>query len=140
MTRWAVVDSERLGIVALAAADVALDPDVGQEVHFDLFLAVAFAGLAASARFVEAEPPRLVAAHLRLGQLGEQLTDQVEDAGIRRRVGRRRVAEGVLVDVDDLVDLFEALDLVVGGAGGVSAMQAAGEGVVEHLVNERRLA
>ena len=95
-------------------ADVALDPDVGQEVHLDPLLAVALAGLAAAARLVEAEPPRVVAADLRLGQLGEQLADQVEDAGVRRRVRRRRVAERVLIDVDDLVDLLQAVDLVVG--------------------------
>src|SRR5262249_15041359 len=135
-----VADGERLRVVALAAADVALDPDVGEEVHLDLLLAIALAGLTASARLVEAEPPRLIAAHLRLGQLCEQLPDQVEDASIRRRVGRRRVAQRVLIDVDDLVDLFESLDLVVSGAGSVSAMQAAGEGVVEDLVDERRLA
>src|SRR5437764_936415 len=99
-----VADGERFGVVALAATDVALDPDVGQEVHLDLLLAVALAGFTAAAWLVEAEAPGLVAAHLRLGQLSEQLTDQIEDAGVRRRVGRRRVAERVLIDIDDLVD------------------------------------
>ena len=83
-----VADGQRFGVVAAAVADVALDPDVGQEVHLDLLLAVALAGLAAAARLVEAEAARLVAAHLRLRQLGEQLADQVEDAGVGGRVGR----------------------------------------------------
>ena len=110
-----VADRQRLGVVAAAVADVALDPDVGQEVHLDLLLAVALAGLAAAARLVEAEAARLVAADLRLGQLGEQLADQVEDAGVGRRVGAGRIADRVLIDVDDLVDLLEAEDVVVGG-------------------------
>ena len=108
-----VLDGERLGVVAAAVADVALDPDVGQEVHLDLLLAHSLARLAAAAGLVEAEPPRVVAADLRLGQLGEELADQVEDAGVGRRVGRRRVAERVLIDVDDLVDVLEAANVVV---------------------------
>ncbi len=52
-----------------AVAGVALDPDVGQEVHLDLLLAVALAGLATAARLVEAEPARLIAADLGLGSL-----------------------------------------------------------------------
>ena len=59
-------DGERLGVVALAAARLALDPHVGQEVHLDALLAVAFARLAAAAGHVEAEPPGRVAAELRL--------------------------------------------------------------------------
>ena len=89
---------------------------------------------------VEAEPPRVVAADLRLGQLGEQFADQIEDAGVGRRVRRRRVADRVLIDVDDLVDVFEAADFVVGRAGGAGAVQLAGERVVEHLVDQRTLA
>ena len=121
-------------------ADVALDPDVGQEVHLDLLLAVALARLAAAARLVEAEAPRLVAAHLRLRQLGEQLADQVEDAGVGRRVRQRRVADRVLIDVDDLVDLLQAEDVVVGRAGGAGAVQLAGQRVVQDLVDQRTLA
>ena len=49
---------EHVGVVALAAARVALDPDIGQEVHLDADLAVAFARFAAAAGHVEAEPPR----------------------------------------------------------------------------------
>ncbi len=49
---------EHVAVVALAAARVALDPDVGQEVHFDADLAVAFARFAAAAGDVEAESPR----------------------------------------------------------------------------------
>jgi hypothetical protein len=110
-------------------ADVALDPDVGQEVHLDLLLAVALAGLAAAARLVEAEPPRVVAAHLRLRQLREELTDQVEGAGVGRRVRAGREADRVLIDADDLVDLPQAEDVVVGRRRGAGPVQAARERV-----------
>ncbi len=129
-----VADGQRFGVVALAAADVALDPDVGQEVHLDLLLAVALARLAAAARLVEAEAPRLVAAHLAPpADWANSCADQVEDAGVRRRVGRRRVADRVLIDVDDLVDVFQAEDVVVGGGGGAGAVQPAGQSVCTAL-------
>ena len=108
-----VVDLQRLAVVALALADLALDVDVGQEVHLDLDDAVALARLAAAALDVEAEAARLVAAHLRLGRLGEHLADLVEDAGVGGRVGARRAADGGLVDLDDLVDVLDAHRCVV---------------------------
>ena len=64
----AVGHLQRLAVEALAAADVAGDEHVGQEVHLDLDQPVALAGLAAAALDVEAEPARPVAARLGLGQ------------------------------------------------------------------------
>ena len=98
------VHGQRFGSVAAALTDVARHPDVGEEVHLDLLLPVAFARLAAAAGYVEAETLGLVAAHARLGQLGEELANQIEDAGVRGRVGVGRVADRILIDVDDLVD------------------------------------
>src|SRR5690606_2209000 len=82
----AVVDLERLGIVAPAVADLAGDVNVGQEVHLDALDALALAGFAAAALDVEAEAPRLVAADLGFARLGEDPADLVEDTRIRRRV------------------------------------------------------
>ena len=99
-----VVHLERLAVVARAVADLARNVDVGQEVHLDLDRAVAGARLAAAALDVEREPALLIAAHLRLGGLREQLADVVEDAGVGGRVGPRGTPDRRLVDVDDLVD------------------------------------
>ena len=70
---------QRRVIATMALAHRAGDPDVGQKIHFQLGRAVALAGLAAAAADVEAEPARLVAAGLRLGQL------RVEAGESRRR-------------------------------------------------------
>src|SRR5262249_3768025 len=121
-----------------AVADLALDPNVGQEVHLDALLAVALARLAAAARLVETEALRLPAAHLGFGKAGEQFADQVENAGVRRRVGAGRVAERLLIDLDELVDVLQAKDVVVGGAGSAGAVQLAGERVAKDLVDQRR--
>ena len=82
------VTSEGLGREPAPVAGVARDPDVGEEVHLDPLLARPLARLAPAAGLVEAEPPGGVAADLGLGQLGEQLADQVERAGVRGRRSR----------------------------------------------------
>ncbi len=135
-----VADGERLGIVALAAAGVALDPHVGQEVHLDAELAVALALFAAPAGHVEAEPPRRVAAELRLGQLGVERADQIEHAGEGGRVRGRRLAQRLLIDADHLVDLLDAADRVVGAGEGAWRDAACGPASVEHVLDQRALA
>ena len=118
-------DLERLAVVALAVALLARDVDVRQEVHLDLDLAVAAADLAAPALDVEREAAGLVAARPRLLRLGEQVADDVEQPGVRRRVRPRRAADRRLVDLDDLVELVEAGDAPV-RAGALAGARAAG--------------
>src|SRR5262245_65752346 len=108
-----VGDGQCFRIVAPSAARIALDPDVWQKMHFDANLAVPFTGFAAAARGIEAEPPRSVAADFRGRQLRKQLPDQVEDASVSGRVTRRSIAQGLLIDADDLIDLFDTADFVV---------------------------
>src|SRR6185436_19436338 len=88
-----VLHLERLAVVALATARLALDVDVEQEVHLDADDAVALARLAAPALDVEAIAPRLVPARLRLGQVDEQVADVREDARIGRGVRPRRAPD-----------------------------------------------
>ena len=59
-------DFEHVLLEALAAARLALEVEVGEELHLDLDHAVALADLAAPAGDVERERAGLVAAHLRL--------------------------------------------------------------------------
>ena len=77
---------------------------------------------------------------MRFRQAGEQLADQIEDAGVGRRVGQRRIADRVLIDVDDLVDVFQTEDVVMGGGRGAGAVQPAGQGLVQNFVDQRTLA
>ena len=127
-----VLHLERLRVVALALADFARHVDVGQEVHLDLDDAVALARFAAAALDVEREAPRRVAAHLRFGRQREQLANQVERAGVGRRVRARRAADRRLVDHDHLVELTRALDRAVRSAGRL-AVQVLVERADEHL-------
>src|ERR1044072_2897659 len=107
--------------------------------HLDLDLPVAPADLAALALDVEREAPGLVAARLRLGRLREEVADLVEEADVRRRVRARRAPDGGLVDGDDLVELVEPGDAAVRSRPLLRLVQAVRDGLVEHLVDQRRL-
>ena len=131
---------ERLAVVALAVADVAGDVDVGEEVHLDLEQAVAGARLAAAALDVEAEAAGFVAARLAFGEPGEPVADLGEGAGVGRGVRARGAADRRLVDVDDLVEIFEPGDLVVFSGEDAGAVEGAGGGGVERVDGEARLA
>ena len=131
---------ERLAVVALAVALLARHVDVGQEVHLDLDLAVAAADLAAPALDVEREAARLVAARPRLLGAREELADRVEQPDVGGRVRPRRAPDRRLVDVDDLVDLVEARDALVRARPLLGPVQPVGDRLVEHLVDQRRLA
>ena len=133
-------DVERLLVVALAVALLARHVDVGQEVHLDLDLPVAAAHLAAPALDVEREAPGLVAARPRLLGLGEQVADDVEQAGVGRRVRARRAPDRRLVDLDDLVELVEAEHRGVRPRALARAVQAVGDRLEQDLVDQRRLA
>src|SRR6185437_3377896 len=101
----AVVNFERLGVVASAVADFAIHVHVRQEVHFDFFGTLSLAGFAAAAFDVETEAAHLVAADFGFFDLGECAPDFVEHARIGRGIAARRSSDGALVDFDDFVDL-----------------------------------
>ncbi|MPL73132.1 hypothetical protein SDC9_18925 [bioreactor metagenome] len=134
------LDLQRLAVVALALAGFAFDIDVGQEVHLDLDDAIALTGLAAPALDVEAEPPRLVAARLRLGQARKPVANGGEGAGIGRRVRARRAPDRALVDVDHLVEMLEALDRLARRRRLARAVQSHRRGLEQGLDRQRRLA
>ncbi len=89
--------------------------------HFHAQHAVALAGFGAATAYVETEAAGVVAARPRLGDLREQLPDRGEQAGVGRRVGARRAADRVLVDVDHALEALQPRDR----AAGREALQAA---------------
>ena len=121
-------------------ADVAGHVDVGQEVHLNLHKAVAAAGLAAAALDVEGEAARPVAPGLGLRRGGEKVADVVEEARIGGGVGARRLADGALVDADDLVEVLDTLEAVAAAGPHPGTVQLSGQRLVDDLVDEAGLA
>ena len=91
--------------------------------HLYLDYAVALAGFAAAALDVEGEAAGAVTVYLGVGGLGKEGADVVEDAGIGRGVGARRASDRRLVDADDLVEVFDAVDALMRSGTGVRAVE-----------------
>src|SRR5918912_1222373 len=135
-----VVDLQRLAVIALALAHLTGDVDVGQEMHLDLLDARALAGFAAAALDVEGEPAGLVAANARLRHVGKELTYRGKQAGIRGGGGPRGAADRRLVDVDDLIQVVQALNRVVLAGPLARAEEVLRHALVEDVADQGALA
>ena len=135
-----VAHLERLLVVAAALAHVTGNVHIRQKVHLDFEQAVTRAGFASAALDIEGETACIVAACLRVRRFGEQIADVVEHPRIGRRVGARRAPDGRLVDVDDLIEVFDADELVMRACSSLRAVQLRCQLFVQDFVDERGLA
>ena len=121
-------------------ADIARHIHVGQEVHFHFHHAIALTGFAASAAVrsadVKAEATGAIPAFARCGYLGHEVANVREHAGVSGGVAARCAANGRLVDVDDLVEMVEPQNVLVGGGLIVCAVNAARGGCVQSFVDQ----
>src|SRR5690606_28403641 len=86
------------------------------------------------------EAPRTVTPRPRGWQLGEEVPDRGKDPHVGRRVGARTATDGGLVDDDDLVEVLEALDGVVGSGLVLAPVEMAEEGAAQNVVDQSGLA
>src|SRR5690606_25137292 len=135
-----VTNLQRLAVVALAAADVAGDVDIREEVHLDLDDAIALAGFAAAALDIEAEAPGHVAARAGFLGAGEQFADRREQSTVGSRVRSWRAADGALADVDDAIDEFESADAIVWRGIPAGAIESICYCLVQRVVDQRGFA
>ena len=135
-----VFDGLGLAVKATTRADFASDPDIGEELHLHQVRAIARAGFAAPAFDVKGKAARLVAAQAGLGQLGKELADGRERVGVRGRVGAGRATDGLLVDADDFVEVFHALNCRVCARFLQGAVEDAVELFEDDVVDQRAFA
>ncbi len=137
---------ERFRIEAPSTAYIAKHPHVGQEAHLDLLHALAFTGLAASARGIEGEASRPVAADTRFGGFGEHAPDCIPEPDVGRRARARRLADRRLVDLEHTANLAPATHFATTGepapvlAIAVWRAEQSLEIVVQHITRERGFA
>src|SRR5271156_18213 len=129
-----VTHGESLGVIAFAAANFTSDVYIGQEIHFDSAQPVSLARFAATALHVEAEPAGTVAAFARFGQHGKDFANGREDSSVGGRVRTRRAAYGRLVDLNDLVNVFDSFDSAVGAGLLHRAIEFCGQRAVEDVI------
>src|SRR5256885_17034023 len=75
-----VAHGERFRIVAASTAHFAHHVNVGKKIHFDAAEAVALAGFAAAAFYVEAKPAGAIAALTRFRKHGKEIADRSHTA------------------------------------------------------------
>src|SRR5580692_6893185 len=132
-----VAHGERFGVVALASANLAGDVHVGQEIHFDAALAVALAGFAASAFYVETEAAGAIAALARFWKHGVKLANGRENASVGGGIGARRAADGCLVNLHDFINVLDAGDGAMRAGLFHGAIKFRGKRAVKNVVDER---
>src|SRR5271155_4885535 len=137
-----VLDLEDAGLVAGAAAFLAGQFNIGEELHLDGDGAITFADIAASAGDVEGEVSGGVTAALGFGLRGEELADGVEGLDVGDRVRARGSSDGVLVDEDDVVQALDAFEVLVeiGRVGAFAFAELVCDSAVEDVVDERGFA
>jgi len=135
-----VPHGQSLAIVPAPTAHLAGDIDIGQEVHLDLDLPIALAGLTTPTLDVEAESAGLVPTFSRFRGFRHQAAKMSEDVGIGRRVRSGSAADGALVDGDDLVQMIQTLDPLVGTSPFSRPIEVRGQSLVEDVVDEAALA
>lgn len=134
-----VADLEGLAVVAFSVADLAVDIDIGEEIHLYRTHACSLAGVATASGHIEGETAGLVATHTGAGQLGKEIADVVEYADIGGRIGTRGASDGRLVDLDYLVDILDAGDALVGQRTLLGMIEMGVEDGMEGLVDEGAL-
>ncbi|MNN46664.1 hypothetical protein D3C81_1610530 [compost metagenome] len=128
-----------LPVISLTLANLTRDIDIGKEVHLNLDNSIPAAGFTAAALNVEAEAAFLVAADLGLIRLGEQITNIIKDACIRRRIGTRRTPDWRLVNINDLLHMFQTFHFTVLARANLRPIQITCQCLIQNLVNECRL-
>ena len=110
---------------------------IRQKMHFYLDDTVTAAGFAPAALYIEAETALFVA--FGSGILGSriQVPDLVEYAGIGGRIRAGCPANGRLVDIDHLVQMFHAFNTFVPARNGSGAVQCTGQCLVQNFVDKR---
>jgi hypothetical protein len=88
----AILYGEHFFGVTIAVASIALDPDIGQEVHLNSNLPIAFAFFAPTAGDIETEVARVQASDFGFRQFGIKLSYVFKNTGVGGWVARRRIA------------------------------------------------
>ena len=113
---------------------------IWQKVHLDFDEAITLTRLTPPALDVKGKTPRLIPARRRFGQAGKPVADGGKGPGIGRRVGSRGAANGRLVDVDYLVEMFQPAQAVMRARHQPRTVQRARCRRLQCVDNQARLA
>ena len=104
---------EGFAVIAFSLAGFARHVNIRQKVHLNLEGAVTRACFASTAFNVERKPSGGISAHFSLIRLGKELTNMVEHAGVCRRIRPRSTPNRRLVNMNNLIQMFQTVYLLV---------------------------
>ena len=110
--------------------------NVGEEIHFNGFVAIAATCFAATTFDVERETTGLVSTNLGFGKIDKERADVVEHARVSGRVGARSASEWTLIDSHHFVDVFQSFYLVISEGFAQRMIDVLREQGVEGVVDE----
>ena len=135
-----IPDFQGLPVVPGAMAYFAGYVYIRKKLHFNFNNAIAVAGLAAAAFDVEAESSRFVSPHFGFRSLAEKLPDIIENAGIGGRIRSWRAADGLLVNVDNLIHIFRPFHGIVLSFGIGGMVLDIGQPLIKDFIHQGTLA
>ncbi len=89
--------------------DIAGDIDIRQKMHLYFYDPVSTTGFTPSPFNVKTKSPGLIPSYSRFGRSGKKFSDIRKNTGICSGVGTRGSADGRLIDMDDFIDMSDAL-------------------------------
>ncbi len=124
----------------MALAHLAGHIYIWEKVHLYANNSVPLAGLAPPSFYVKREASRVKTPKLGLLGAGKELPDIVEQACVGGRVGPWGPANGRLVNLDHLIQEFQAPYLLVGSRKGMGPVQLGGQLFIKDLIDQRGFA
>jgi hypothetical protein len=132
-----VLDIEGLPVIAAAPANITGNIDIREEVHLDFHDTITAASLTAPPLHIEGESARGIPPDLRLRELGEQISDEGEDACVRGRIRPRGSTDGGLIHLDHLINGLKTIQRVIREREILRPIEVPRESPVKGLVDQR---
>src|SRR6185437_1597372 len=133
-------DFQGFGTEAGSLASTAGYFDIRHEIELRGDYSFTLAFLTAPSFYVETEAAGFVFAFDSEGRLREQFAYRVIETNVGGRIGTAVATDRRLINVDDLMDVFKAVNTVVGSWKRSSIFEALPKRFVENLIDESALA
>ena len=129
-----VFDFKSLTIVPLTATYFTRYIHIREKVHLNFKNSVSAACLTSSTLDIKTESSLLVSARLGIRCSSKQISDHVKHTGIRCRIWARCTSDRWLIDINDLVQLLKAQNIVMISGDTSRTVQSLCKVLVQYLI------
>ena len=130
---------EGLPVVTMSAADIATHVDIRQKIHFDRLNTGSPTCLTPPALDIERKTASLKSPNLSIRCRLEQFANIGKHVGIGRRIATRGLADGRLIHHDQLINIFDSDNLLVGQRLFVRVVKTTAQRPPQRSIDQSRL-